>query len=186
MSRDVQIGQNLARLRGSISQSELAAQMKALGWKWSQSTVWSIEKGDRPLRLAEAEDLLPILNLSNVHQIIGSAFERDMADMVDRVRKLRDSAIRAIHSYNHARLDLAIAADDHDLGVTEHHEVLQEVRVGPIELAETYEVWAVNVAEGDTPVDRSNPYPLSAPDPAEPGSMLNFYMRTTGYRGDRG
>lgn len=35
--------------------------MRTRGWKWSQATVWAVEKGERPLRLAEAEDLVSIL-----------------------------------------------------------------------------------------------------------------------------
>ena len=58
---DEQIGKNLARLRGDMTQKELAAAMKARGCRWSQTTVWSVENGERPLRLAEAEDLRDIL-----------------------------------------------------------------------------------------------------------------------------
>jgi transcriptional regulator with XRE-family HTH domain len=58
---DELIGRNLARMRGDMSQKELAARMKERGWKWSQATVWAVEKGERPLRLAEAEDIKSIL-----------------------------------------------------------------------------------------------------------------------------
>lgn len=63
-TRDEQIGKNLARLRGDVSQKDLAARMKQLGWKWSQATVWTIETGERPLRLAEADDLANILEMN--------------------------------------------------------------------------------------------------------------------------
>lgn len=55
--RDTHIGKNLAAHRGVRSQTELARAMRNRGWKWSQSTVWAIEKGDRPIKLAEAVDL---------------------------------------------------------------------------------------------------------------------------------
>jgi transcriptional regulator with XRE-family HTH domain len=58
---DELIGRNLARMRGDMSQKELAARMKERGWKWSQATVWAIEKGERPLRLAESEDIKAVL-----------------------------------------------------------------------------------------------------------------------------
>jgi hypothetical protein len=58
---DTQIGQNVVRLRGATSQKEIANQMRDRGWKWSQATVWSVEKGERSLRLAEAGDLATIL-----------------------------------------------------------------------------------------------------------------------------
>jgi transcriptional regulator with XRE-family HTH domain len=54
---DELIGRNLTLLRGSMSQKELAERMRKLGFKWSQATVWSIEKGERPLRLTESEAL---------------------------------------------------------------------------------------------------------------------------------
>jgi hypothetical protein len=61
---DKRVGETLRRLRGERSQQELAAFMREQGWgKWSQSTVWSVEKGDRPLRLLEAVDLARFLGV---------------------------------------------------------------------------------------------------------------------------
>ncbi|KJL46235.1 hypothetical protein RS84_02862 [Microbacterium hydrocarbonoxydans] len=45
-----------------MSQKDLASAMRDRGWKWSQATVWSIEKGERPLRLAEAVDVAWVLD----------------------------------------------------------------------------------------------------------------------------
>lgn len=50
-----------------MSQQALAEAMRARGWKWSQATVWSIEKGERPLKLAEASDLSNMLNVGVSH-----------------------------------------------------------------------------------------------------------------------
>lgn len=61
MTVDQEIGQRLKAARGAISQKGLAKQMKSLGWRWSQTTVWSIEEGERPLRLSEAASLSKIL-----------------------------------------------------------------------------------------------------------------------------
>ncbi|ROP65657.1 hypothetical protein EDF55_0095 [Curtobacterium sp. ZW137] len=36
--------------------------MRARGFRWSQATVWSIEKGERPLRLSEAQAAAEVLN----------------------------------------------------------------------------------------------------------------------------
>lgn len=60
---DEAIGQNLQRLRGEMSQTVLASRMKALGHKWTQPTVVAVEKGERPLRLAEAKDIGEILGI---------------------------------------------------------------------------------------------------------------------------
>ncbi|WP_295855044.1 helix-turn-helix transcriptional regulator [uncultured Microbacterium sp.] len=60
---DAQIGANLQILRGEMSQTTLAARMKSAGHKWSQPTVVAVEKGERPLRLAEAADLAATLGI---------------------------------------------------------------------------------------------------------------------------
>lgn len=61
---DSEVGARLATLRGDVSQAALAAQMKEKGFKWSQSTVWAVEKGDRPLRFTEAVAAAEVLNSS--------------------------------------------------------------------------------------------------------------------------
>lgn len=58
---DRAIGLNVQTQRGPVSQQAVADAMRERGWKWSQSTVWSVEQGDRPLRLAEAISLSEIL-----------------------------------------------------------------------------------------------------------------------------
>lgn len=58
---DQWIGQNVARLRGDRAQRDVADAMRARGWKWSQTTVWKVESGERALRLAEAIDLEEVL-----------------------------------------------------------------------------------------------------------------------------
>ncbi|OJU43626.1 MAG: hypothetical protein BGN98_10445 [Microbacterium sp. 69-7] len=60
---DELIGRNLARLRLDVSQTELATKMRALGHKWTQPTVVSIEKGERPLRMSEALDVASVLGV---------------------------------------------------------------------------------------------------------------------------
>ncbi|MBB1482510.1 hypothetical protein H5392_01385 [Tessaracoccus sp. MC1865] len=56
-TRNEMIGRTVAAWRGDMSQKALADEMRALGHKWSQSTVWSVESGSRPLKLVEAVDL---------------------------------------------------------------------------------------------------------------------------------
>lgn len=66
---DKQIGQNLARLRGAMSQKDLAVAMRERGHKWAQATVWNVERGERPLRLVEATALADVLELQSVQSI---------------------------------------------------------------------------------------------------------------------
>lgn len=62
--RERRIGRQIAEIRGSMSQAAVAEAMRARGHeKWSQSTVWSIEKGTRPLRFTEAQDLANVLDV---------------------------------------------------------------------------------------------------------------------------
>jgi hypothetical protein len=61
--QDKRIGQTVLILRGDRTQQAVAVAMRDRGWKWSQATVWSVEKGDRPLRLAEADDLAGVLGV---------------------------------------------------------------------------------------------------------------------------
>lgn len=79
---DEAIGKNIARLRGDMSQAALAEHMKAKGWKWSQSTVWSVEKGDRPLRLREASDLAVILQAS-VNDLLRAPYVLDVVKRIN-------------------------------------------------------------------------------------------------------
>lgn len=61
--RDVQIGRNIARLRGDRTQQSVAEEMRAWGWRWSQATVWSVETGERPLKYWEVVDLARVLEV---------------------------------------------------------------------------------------------------------------------------
>lgn len=63
--RDALVGKNVARLRLSTgtSQKEVAEEMRSVGHKWSQNTVWNVEHGERPLRLAEAASLCDVLGV---------------------------------------------------------------------------------------------------------------------------
>lgn len=58
---DQRIGAAVRAVRGEMSQQDLAEKMRAAGWKWTQATVWSVESGKRPLRLAEARTLAELL-----------------------------------------------------------------------------------------------------------------------------
>jgi len=59
---DQEIGARLREAREAVglSQKDLAKSMRADA-RWSQATVWSIESGERPLRLSEARLVASIL-----------------------------------------------------------------------------------------------------------------------------
>lgn len=58
---DVQIGTNIAELRGARSQGWVAEQMRARGHRWAQTTVSSVERGAQALRARELLDLAAVL-----------------------------------------------------------------------------------------------------------------------------
>lgn len=60
---DEQIGKNFQAIRGEMTQEELAKKMREQGYKWSKATVWAIEKGERPLKVAEAAEVLRCLGM---------------------------------------------------------------------------------------------------------------------------
>lgn len=66
---DLKIGANIAHWRGEESQQSIADAMREKGWKWSQATMWALEKGERSLKLAEASDLAEILHIQ-VEQLL--------------------------------------------------------------------------------------------------------------------
>jgi hypothetical protein len=110
MTPDEKIGRNLARLRGNRSQKDIADAMRERGWKWSQATVWSIEKGERPLRVAEAADLAQILDQERlgpslfVQTDAESDFHTAMRQMSAADRSLRE----AIEGYFVAQGELSL------------------------------------------------------------------------------
>lgn len=63
---DDQIGKNLSILRGDMTQQELGERMRDRGFKWSQATVWDVERGKRPLRLTESLEVIAILKKPGV------------------------------------------------------------------------------------------------------------------------
>lgn len=119
---DALIGQNLARLRGDLSQAELAKEMKKRGYKWSQATVWAIEKGDRPLRLAEARDVIVTLGrepfmLSSLLSVPSAATLREGLEEVSRENRHLHEAMDAYwSSLNRLAISADLIADKEDMG----------------------------------------------------------------------
>lgn len=65
------IGSKLQQLRGELSQKNLAALMREQGHRWSQTTVWLVETGERPLRLTEAKVVADLFGVT-VSALLGS------------------------------------------------------------------------------------------------------------------
>lgn len=65
-TEDAAIGQRVrdARSRAIMSQSELAENMRHVGYRWSQSTVWCLEEGRRSLPAREVPNLCGVLDVN--------------------------------------------------------------------------------------------------------------------------
>lgn len=120
-TRDDKIGANLARLRGNVSQEGLAKAMRDRGYRWSQATVWAIEKGERPLRLSEAEDATAILGKS-VQDLTASEAIVALKYAASEVRRHQGAVSDALQQLFQDELTLASALDAYLL----HDEVTEE------------------------------------------------------------
>lgn len=91
--RDAKIGENLTGLRGSTSQQDLANEMRRRGFKWSQATVWSVEKGERPLRLAEADALADFFGVPLDALARTGRGERESTAVIQAAQSAHDAVI---------------------------------------------------------------------------------------------
>ena len=116
--QDIQIGLNVAVARSShpnhgqpMTQQALAAGMRERGHKWSQATVWSVEKGDRPLRLAEADSLAQMLEVPLVALLDPNGAEALTPVLVaeTRVKQLQQEHSRAQAEADNWAIQLAEA-----------------------------------------------------------------------------
>lgn len=108
---DKRIGQNVAHFRGAMSQAALATEMKARGWKWSQPTVAAIEKGERSLKLAEAEDIYKILNLGRVEDLYGYSAEAMTQALRRRLQMLTNALEITTRDFWATQLQIADLAE---------------------------------------------------------------------------
>lgn len=91
------IGKRLASLRGDVSQKDLADRMRERGHKWSQATVWAIERGDRPLKLTEAIDVTEALGTTYArltNSEMGHVAETALQDMASAAADIGDGLQR--------------------------------------------------------------------------------------------
>lgn len=113
--KDRQIGANLVRIRDGMSQNDLALKMRERGHKWSAATVWAIEKGERPLKLAEATDVISILGI-DLHYGLDELLETDdimlrpIRKLVDSMRNTHNEIRGKLPAYYHDAVRLAMYA----------------------------------------------------------------------------
>jgi len=109
---DELIGQNVARYRGDLSQRELATRMRELGWKWSHLTVASVERGERPLRLAEAQDLARVLE-TQVYSFTSDPDRSLLIEYIREVARAEKGVLEAFENLTRRQFALAELASVH-------------------------------------------------------------------------
>lgn len=156
-TRDQQIGQNLAAMRGSASQQSVADAMRERGHKWSQSTVWSVEKGDRPLRFTEAQDLIRILG-GQLWQLDRPNHVMRLLGAAELVNAAGDALVKAVYNFLSAKNELDWTIEQEELPADDDYI---NSRIAEAEDVEVDDAVAAGVArwewisggkEGDAPV----------------------------------
>jgi hypothetical protein len=84
--------------------------MRERGWKWSQATVWSVEKGERPLRLSEATDLAEVLGIM-LHVLLAQPEEARVHEYMHQCRQAHETLNVAATAYLEATVHLQVALD---------------------------------------------------------------------------
>jgi hypothetical protein len=107
--QDKRIGQTVSILRGDRTQQAVAVAMRERGWKWSQATVWSIEKGDRPLRLAEADDLAGVLGVSSASDFTSAPMSAHIKIGSHRASDAYRAMVASVREYLEVKEQLEIA-----------------------------------------------------------------------------
>lgn len=123
---DKELGENVRRFRGGMSQKALAELMTEMGVRWSQPTVAAIERGERALKLTEAVTLADVLRMPVTHFInpgMGAQVIQRAQTALMSYEKLK----AAIGAYEDARLQLAATLDEiAPSEITTHHQMLGE------------------------------------------------------------
>lgn len=119
MNDDKQIGLNLQRIReeAGLSQKQLAAAVKKAGPRWSQTTVWAVEAGERPLRLTEALLLGNILEV-NYHSLVRDTEQGEYEIALNNLIAAHEELVKALDLYEMTVLEAKLIRDkvtDEDL-----------------------------------------------------------------------
>lgn len=117
------------------SQSELARRMVEAGWpKYTQMTVSRTEKGERPIRLNEAESLANVFGVDLYNLWLPRQLRRYSAS-TEKVSRLAAELEKLISRYIDAQFELASIADNIDLAEDEVSTVAAELMATPEAIA---------------------------------------------------
>lgn len=138
---DKDIGAIVAALRGQTSQQNLAAKMTRQGFRWTQGTVSSVEKGERSLKLTEGAVLAEVLG-TDIRSLVGE----EQAALAEQAYDVASSAIHwatrdlqeatrvmVAGRYNLVRFGEVLSIDDSDLAADAHESLLNQDPVSVVE-----------------------------------------------------
>lgn len=108
------IGLAIARFRMAreMSQKSLALAMKERGWRWSQPTLASIEQGERPLKLDEADALVELLGLRDVTDLTSNSDEHLAQMRLEQLDRATRQLEEAAAHYLRTQFSLAYTLDE--------------------------------------------------------------------------
>jgi hypothetical protein len=112
---DERIGKAVHAARATATQKSVADAMRRKGHKWSQSTVWAVEKGDRTLKLTEAHDLVEILGVT-VDDLTADTEDLEARLLMRRYAERRGALVDAVDDLFAAQEDIEeLLRGDQDL-----------------------------------------------------------------------
>ena len=155
---DKRIGCNVALFReheAGLSQKELADEMRHRGHRWAQATVWAVEKGERPLRFTEAQDLCLILgvDLPDLAMTPGNVALRSAVERATRAGRDLAVAVSAFVSMQYVVRDLLEeAGEEADPTIKEEAEEVAALTLDEaVKLGNEVAEWRRSGSEGDAP-----------------------------------
>lgn len=143
------VGANVLALRdlAGVSQQALAQRMRDMGHKWSQATVWAVEKGERALRFSEAQDLVRALD-EPLWKLELPTRALQAASQAGRVQARAAAVVRAVFDFIDEQEGLRALVGDDDMssyGDIAYGLVLESAFLNPSALvayAQEYSDWA--------------------------------------------
>lgn len=155
------------KLRGAMSQQELAQRMNERGQDWQQKTVSRVEKGTRDVKLFEAVDLAAVLGvtldelMSADSTALAAAEERaKVAAAQTKLRAAFHTAVVGAGELLAARLELAALLDEIKTSQTAEFTVQLEIMGAAMDASFWAALVEATVRAGETGalpgIDRTN------------------------------
>jgi len=118
IDRDFGKSVKLTRVDREMSQEDLAARVKALGYAMSQATVGKIERGERRVTVGEAKAIAQALRVS-IDELLRGPSSVSAEQLRSRLRILRNELVDAARAFDSGRAIVAMEALSKSLDKTD-------------------------------------------------------------------